>query len=295
MSDQTGSPLHIGQVLTTSYSVWLARLPLFFVLAFVAGGPILAIEMLTPAQPWPLTEPTLPGGAAQSLPQSVPGLSPWIEVPLFLAGILLSFLASAAATHMIIADLRGTAFNLNEALANGVRALPALTGVLLLVVLLFFGIAMVAMTAWAAIALGIFNDPKSPAGIIALPIVVVPAVIVWLMLSLVVPVIVVERAGVLDAMRRSAELTKGSLWHIFWVFVVYALILLVTNAILFAVAFAGFGAAAAASPAYIVIKQAILSLEAPFPWALVAVIYYYLRSAKEGGGATGPGAYAAST
>lgn len=276
MSTVTGEPLQIAKVLNTSYAVSISRLSLYFVLGFLVGIPTLLIELLSPAPVLPWAEaPQDAAAAADAM------LSPWIEGPLVLAGIVLGSIATAAATYMMIADLRGTQFNVAEALATGVRALLPVVGALILILLIIFAIGVGALTVWTTIALGIVGDPQTPLGVFALPLFVVPTVIVWLVMSVVVPVIVVERTGVLQSMRRSAEMTNGHLWSLFYVFAVFALLFVGVGVGSAGLAMSLFGAEFLGNPVYIVASQAIGTLVGVYSWALIAVVYYYLRTAEE--------------
>jgi hypothetical protein len=289
MSSDSGGALRIGQVLATSYSVFARNFLLLFLLAIAASIPNLVIDFLAPPQPPPWIGAVAPGVEAAPLAPvepAVPMLSPWLLMPLILASLALSFILSAAATYIVIADLRGTPFRLGEALASGLRALPALLGVLVLLFLMLLGFAMVVGLVWAVVVFGILGDPKSPMSAVLLPLFAVPVLIVALRLSLIVPVVVAERAGSIMSMRRSAELTKGNLWRLLGVFVISALVFFVINALVFGIAFVAFGLPAFFSPVFAVVKHAVIAAEVPFYWAVVAVIYYYLRSVAEGSAAT---------
>jgi hypothetical protein len=278
MSDESGA-FRIGQVLATSYGVFARYFLLFFVLAFIANAPGLVLDLVSPAQapPWlaaPAPGATAPAGAAGAV-------SPWLALPLIVLGLVLSFALSAAATYIVIADLRGTRFSLGEALGGGVRALPALIGMMLLLFLLFLGFALVIGLAWAVLALAIVGDAKTPYAAVLIPVFAVPVVIVGLKLSLAVPVIVAERAGAIQSMKRSSELTDRRLWQLFGLFAVAALILFVINAALFAAVAGVLGMPAFFSPVATLARHAIIAAEIPFYWAIVAVSYYYLRLASE--------------
>jgi hypothetical protein len=277
----------IGQVLSTSYGVVVGHFFVFFVLALVAGIPDLVIEILSPQKPPDWIGAVAPGVEAAPITPALRALSPWIVVPLVLAGIALKFILSAAATYLMIADLRSTAFRLGEALAAGLRALLPLLGIMLVLMLMFLGFAIVVGFIWAALTYGIVQDPKSPLGALVIPLFVVPVVIVALRLSLIVPVLVAERAGPVTSMRRSADLTKGSIWRILGLFVVVGLILLAINAVLVGGAIAVVGMKALfLSPIAIVAQHAIASAEVPFYWAVVAALYYHLRTQSESSAAT---------
>ncbi len=284
MSNESGA-FRIGAVLATSYDVFARNFLLFFALAFVANVPGLVLDLLAPPTPPPWL-----GGAAADAPATAEAaasaVSPWLTLTVLIASMVLSVILSAAATYIMIADLRRTHFSLGEALFGGVRALPPMLGVTAIVFLLFLGLGLAVGLAWAVLAYGIFADPKTPYAAILIPVFVVPVVIVGLKLCLAVPVIVAERAGVIQSMKRSAELTQGRLWPLFGMFAVAALIFLVFNGTLFAAAAAVLGLPAFFSPIVTVARNAILSAEVPYYWAIIAVSYYYLRSASEGGGTT---------
>jgi hypothetical protein len=286
MRNAAGGPLDIGKVLSTSYAIALSRLSVYFVLGLLVSTPTILIELLRPDVPVPL------GDVAQdvSVAADAPTLSPFVEVPLVLLGLILGSFATAAATYMMIADLRGTRFDVTEALANGLRALPQVLGVLIVLLVIFFGIAVGALTVWTAIALGIAGDAKSPLGLLALPLLVVPTVIVWLMMSVVVPVIVVERAGVLDSIRRSAEMTKDYLWPLFYLFAVFALIFVGVGVGFGGLVWALFGQEFLGNPLYIIASQVVGTFLGIFSWSIIAVVYYQLRSARESGPASAAGA-----
>jgi hypothetical protein len=286
MSNAAGGPLDIGKVLSTSYAVVLSRLSVYFVLGLFVSIPTIIIELLRPHVPVPLGDVAQDAAAAAD----VPVLSPFVEVPLVLLGLILGAFATAAATYMMIADLRGTRFDVTEALANGLRALPQVLGVLIVLLVIFFGIAVGALTVWTAVALGIAGNPQSPLGLLALPLLVVPTVIVWLMMSVVVPVIVVEGAGVLDAIRKSAEMTKDHLWPLFYLFAVFTLIFIGVGTGFGALVWGLFGQEFLANPVYIVTSQVVGTFLGMFSWALIAVVYYNLRSFRESGPGSAAGA-----
>lgn len=287
MSNDGGGAFGIGQVLATSYSVVIRHFFLFFVLAFIAYIPNLAIDILAPPTAPEWINTIAPEVQAAPTHPVLRMISPWILFPLVLAGMVLGFMLSAATTYLMIADLRGTAFHLSEALQGGLRALLPALGVFILLMLMFVGFAIVISLVWVVLAYGVFQDPKSPFGALVIPLfVVVPVVIVSLRLCLTIPVIVVERVGSIESMKRSAELTKGSIWRILGLFIVVGLIFLPINAVLYFGAVALFGVKAFFDPIGSLGQHAILAAEVPFLWAVVAVLYYYLRSASESDAAT---------
>ncbi len=105
---------------------------------------------------------------------------------------------------------------------------------------------------------------------------IIPGFIVAIMLFVAVPVAVVERPGVVASLRRSRELTKGNRWRIFWILIVAQII---TQAI---VQIGGLLVAGLAPAVTLSVEVTLSSLFGAFAAVIVAVVYYELRSAKEG-------------
>ena len=117
--------------------------------------------------------------------------------------------------------------------------------------------------------------------VLGLMLLVVPAFIVAVILFVVVPAVVIERAGVFGSLGRSMELTKGCRWKLFAVLLV---MLCIHTALAFVVGiFVGFFGAMwnVANPeVYSVTFSSILSLALLSVFATVC--YYELRRTKEG-------------
>ncbi|TNE64348.1 MAG: hypothetical protein EP335_07750 [Alphaproteobacteria bacterium] len=115
----------------------------------------------------------------------------------------------------------------------------------------------------------------------------IPGIIIWLMMSITIPVIVAEGKGPFDAMERSASLTKGYKWSVFGSYIVVMIVAWLIDIVL---TFAGglIAGIAGASGA----QQTVLLIVAVVSGALfyglnaccVASIYTGLRAAKEGTG-----------
>jgi hypothetical protein len=108
-----------------------------------------------------------------------------------LFGIVLSSLVQGALTRATVSANEGRRATLGESLSAGVRVVLPLIGLSILL----------------AIGVGI--------GFVLL---IVPGFILLLMWAVAVPALVIERDGVFDAFRRSAELTKGARWKILGLF-----------------------------------------------------------------------------
>jgi hypothetical protein len=282
MSDHAASPLRVGQVLNTSLQVAAGGFVLYFVMALIANVPNLIVELVAPSPPPPWVSGETP---PEIQPETVPlqGPAQLGLLALVIVGILVSFAMSASATYAMVARLRGTPFDLPQILAGGLRVLLPLLGVLVVMFAVFLGIMLVAGLVWAVIAYGIAGDPKSPLGVLALPIFLVPMLVVSVRLTPVVPVLVVERAGVIATLQRSAALTEGSFWKIFGVFVIAIVFLTAFFAALMAIPLAFLGPEAYASRTFVIVNSLLSSAAIVYFWALTAVIYYELRMAQETG------------
>lgn len=117
---------------------------------------------------------------------------------------------------------------------------------------------------------------------------VIPGIIFTMMWSLAVPVAVLEDLGVRDSMSRSSDLTKGSRWRIF---VVWILFIVLTFAIAFLIEYpvglvAGLMGARAATSIGLQVASAIADfiaqcLVAPLATIAFSLLYYDQRVRKE--------------
>ena len=73
---------------------------------------------------------------------------------------------------------------------------------------------------------------------------IVPGIMLMVAWAVAVPALVVERCGVIDALRRSAELTKGSRWKIFGLFLIILVIYWIVSVVVGYVGLARYGATA---------------------------------------------------
>ncbi len=198
----------------------------------------------------------------------------WVKVmgaflPYSLATLLLSFVVMGAVAHGAWRRMANEPIRLGELLGAGVHAGPVIFGAL--------------FVAWLA-------------SIPAMLALVFPAIILAVGWAVVVPVIVVERAGPIAALRRSWELTRGYRWHVFAGAVVVYVALAVGASVLqlpiMALAMAqGVSAGLhgqAAAPDFSVmalptaIAQLVQGAAQTLLLVLPAVAFHGLRTAKEG-------------
>jgi hypothetical protein len=107
---------------------------------------------------------------------------------------------------------------------------------------------------------------------------VIPGLILLTIWSVIAPVIVVERSGVIDAFGRSRALVRGNGWQVFGVIVIVFLIVIVVQTVLGAIA-AGIDDSVAMRIIFNVIGS---TLTAPIVALVAAVIYFRLREIEGG-------------
>jgi hypothetical protein len=173
----------------------------------------------------------------------------------WIIAVVIGALVQGALTRATVADSEGQRATFGECIAAALRVLLPLIGVGLI-----FGIA---------IGLGFV-------------LLIVPGIIIMVMWSVAGPAVVVERDGVMSAFSRSSELTKGSRWKIFGLFLVLLVIYLLVFMLLGAVGLRS----AAAQPLGTanLIFSAITSIVLNLLWGTIQPsLYLELRQAKEGG------------
>lgn len=173
----------------------------------------------------------------------------------WLVGSVTGALASAMVAHGVLQDLGGRRFSVARSFAAVVRRPLPVIGV---------GV-------WVGLAVTL--------GSVALVIPGLVAACVW---SLAVPACVAERTGVFASLSRSRRLTRGHRWLVFAAVIP---LLAVTVAVAITVKLGELNAGPhdvrglAAMP---ITQLGILSLAAAFAAVLKAVVYWQLRTAKEG-------------
>jgi hypothetical protein len=100
---------------------------------------------------------------------------------------------------------------------------------------------------------------------------IIPGLILLVMWSVVAPVTVVERPGVLAAFARSRELVRGNGWTVFGVIVLLGLAVVVVSVA------AGLAAASLGSVGGAVIEWAVTAAVAPLAALSASVLYFALR------------------
>jgi hypothetical protein len=178
----------------------------------------------------------------------------WIGV---LVSLLFGYVLQAALVRSMILDLSGRPVDVAGSLVAALQLLPQMLGLTIL---------------------------SSIAFLVGFVFLVVPGIIIYIMLSVSVPVLVEERLGVVDSMARSKALTEGSRWRIFWLLVLFGIFYVIVSVA------SGRATLATGAESLMLITalQAIASgVVALLGSAMAASLYIELRTVKEGATADG--------
>jgi hypothetical protein len=257
MAMESGSTksFSIGNVFSNTFAVIGHNFVNFAVIAALAEIPVVAFT-------WFLTglNPFAPQRAA--LP---PGASPFAYAGIAIAGGLVAFIFScilqAALIHGTVADLNGRRASFADCLATGLKSA--------------FPLIAIAILAGLGFAIGFV-------------LLIVPAVILSIGWSVVVPVRVIEQKPIFGVFGRSWQLTSGYRWPIFGLLIIVGLGSLALQFVI--IPLNGLVPGPGGLAIYMAAAAIVRVILALFGAALIGVIYYELRVTKEG---IGPEALAA--
>jgi Membrane domain of glycerophosphoryl diester phosphodiesterase len=246
--------------------------PFSFLSALFSGVPYLVAALSVPA-----TISVTGGAGAEFMPMAVLGYS-----AIYMLGAMV---LQASLTRASVDELAGGRVSLGASLRAGLAALLPMLGLLLF----FFFLFVVAM-----FAVGIIAGIAALGAVYVLILVFYGVLIVTLVYLFVrwiavVPVVVIERPGVIESLRRSSDLTENHRWAILGLIVLYAAAMVVLQAVLAAVLpgpgpdFAATSSSALAVIAVGFIVQVATSMIVAVG---IAAIYFELRQIKEGVGVT---------
>lgn len=176
-----------------------------------------------------------------------------IGLVFFALGVLLGQVLTGALTFGVVQSLRGKPVTLSDSLKVGLaRMFPALGTGIVVGVLIAIGMVLLC----------------------------VPGLILMCVLAAAVPAAVIEKPGVMGALKRSAALTEGSRWQIFVLFlIVFALSWLYGR-------FVGPSIIGIGGPVAVLLHFAVTNLVIQVINGVgSAVVYYQLRTKKEGASA----------
>lgn len=163
--------------------------------------------------------------------------------------LFLWFILTAALIFGTFEELRGQHATIGDCLSKGLnRVMPVL------------GVGLLVSVAW----------------MLGFMLLVVPGFIIMTIFAVAIPVAVVERPGVINSLKRSAQLTKDNRWRIFGIFIVLMLISFIANMI------SAFLNIIDIDVIEDVVSVAISAFLGALNAVVVAVTYHDLRVTKEG-------------
>jgi hypothetical protein len=246
----TAETFSIGRVVSRTFSVIGRNAIPFFALGLVAAVPQVAFSALL--QRNMLTSGTIDPTAIG------PGF--WFGLAgSWLLAIVLVFFLQAALVQATVRSLNGQSVSIGDAFMTALRVVIPL------------------------IALGIVSTIGIAVGFVLL---VFPGLMLACAWVVCVPALVVERAGILGSLSRSAELTRGHRWAILGLFVLYIIALIVINMALGPILGISMLGAQPGNPSilFVVMMGIYTAVQYTVSAAGTASIYYELRTVKEGVG-----------
>lgn len=257
MTTVQSSRFMVGTALGKSFEVAFANITPFGIMALLMTLPILvsdyfAYDAMFESQRV-LFDPELANDPAALQTLEEYAWQQWLYngLNMILYGMAWAF-CTATMSFGTYEALRGRRPSIDECLKRGLPlVVPALAiGILLLLALMLASIALV-----------------------------IPAAILAMVWYVVIPVAVVERPGIFATFGRSAELTRGNRWRIFGISLIAWAIGVGLSIPIFIVIFLFYGnAMILAGFAWVTTAASLI-----FSAVLTAVVYYYLRIAREGG------------
>ena len=190
-----------------------------------------------------------------------PGTSPGAYAGMFVVGLLLSlvftYVLQAALIYGTVSDLNGRHASFGACLAIGLRSFIPLTAIAILV----------------GLGVGV--------GFVLL---IIPGIILALGWSVAIPVRVIEHTPIFGVFGRSWQLTSGHRGSIFGLFLILFLAAIGLDLAILPLSGATFGGSAPAQTSliYIAFAAIIRVVLAMFGATMIGVLYYELRSVKEG-------------
>jgi len=187
--------------------------------------------------------------------------------------ILLAYLATAAVAHGAFEALRGRRPGIVRCLLHGFSQSVPVFGVAIVTVLALL-LSLVPSVLAAAYLKGGF-------AVLMFLALLFPLFLVITVLWVAVPVVVIERRGILHGISRSIALTKGNRWRVFGIIVILWLINWVTN-LVGGLLLLPFTLAGGGSVAGLIVTGVLVSIYLALNAVMSAVGYHDLRVAKEG-------------
>jgi len=239
----TAEHLDIGRVLNNTFGVIMRHPVIFIGLSFLIVALPQAVVQLATGASTTSSDPDAMMAMFSSPSMVAAAAGGWLLV------MILSVLLQATFIIATVKDLNGQPVSLGDCIGQAIGKLLPLIGL---------GVLM---------TLGIM------AGMILL---IIPGLILALMWIVASPVMMAEDKGIIDSLKRSAELTKGSKRWIVLLFVVYVILSSILGMLMIPFVFAG-------PIAIMLVGLVVNTLTGAIQGTGIAAVYVDLRIVKEGG------------
>jgi hypothetical protein len=239
----TAEHLDIGRVLNNTFGVIMRHPVIFIGLSFLIVALPQAVVQLATGASTTSSDPDAMMAMFSSPSMVAAAAGGWLLV------MILSVLLQATFIIATVKDLNGQPVSLGDCIGQAIGKLLPLIGL---------GVLM---------TLGIM------AGMILL---IIPGLILALMWIVASPVMMAEDKGIIDSLKRSAELTKGSKRWIVLLFVVYIILSSILGMLMIPFVFAG-------PVAIMLVGLVVNTLTGAIQGTGIAAVYVDLRIVKEGG------------
>jgi len=253
----------IGDVVGKAFSVWLANIVPFSILAIVVTSPLLALDLAVVFGGF-----EVPGGTV---------ILGYTSYDLFyeLVSFVLQQFLSATLMFGVFQRLRSRQVSIGDSISRGLSCLGPALGVGLIVTI------ALGVTALPASLVSLVANGDSLFVLAGGPLSLVAFAYVGSSLIASVPSAVVEKSGVVGALKRSVALTSGSRIDVIGTILLFFLLLSLISIPLGLAS--GLLSSSVADPNVVMILEALMNapLQALMA-AVIAVIYHDLRVAKEG-------------
>jgi hypothetical protein len=241
----------VGGVWGKAFSVYGRNFIKLIIIAAIFRAPLIAIQGVA------IFGPTYQPTAAEGVAAEAPGFG-FLEfggLALLLLSVIVILVAPAAIVYAVFQSLRGRSPSISNSIVVALSRMLPILGVTVL--------------SFLAILLGSL-------------LFVIPGLIIITVLFVAVPPVVVEKAGVGEAIGRSTELTKGRRWAIFGIFVVWYILYLISRQVVMLIfgIIVGFGAQSLLL--FFAIQQLLDVALTALLAVLVSTVYHDLRIEKEG-------------
>ena len=235
-----------GSALGRGFGIWLKNLPAFLVMTTLVYTPVIIYTAVVLNGPLTLERLAT------------------MEMVSALLTTILNLLVTAAVLYGVIQQLRGEHAGIGQCVGAGLKRLFPVLGVGLVSILPLLLVGVVAVFA--------------PALILVL---LIPMVIYYIMIYVAIPAAVVERPGVIGALKRSVELTRGYKLQIFGIVLILGLLALAIGYVMQSALIEDTVHLSQRTTFYwvdLIVSIALTSLSA----SINGVVYHDLRVAKEG-------------